>query len=78
MSLFSSIAVSASGMTAQRQRAEVLVENIANAETTRTAAGGPYHRQDVVFGTQQVGDSFSSIFEAQLNPQSTGVSLFPK
>ncbi len=37
MSLFNSLSVSASGMTAQRQRAEVLVENIANADTTRTA-----------------------------------------
>lgn len=75
MSLFSSIAVAASGMTAQRQRAEVLVENIANAETTRTANGGPYQRQDVVFDTQQVGDSFTSVFEAQLNPQSSGVAV---
>jgi flagellar basal-body rod protein FlgC len=75
MSLFSSLSVSASGMTAQRQRAEVLVENIANADTTRTADGGPYRRQDVVFQTEQVSTPFSSVFNAQLDPQASGVSI---
>jgi flagellar basal-body rod protein FlgC len=75
MSLFSTISVSASGMTAQRQRAEVLVENIANADTTRTANGGPYRRQDVVFQPEQMSTPFSSVFDAQLGPQSTGVSI---
>ena len=45
MSLFSSLQVSASGMAAQRTRAELLVENMANAETTRTPEGGPYPPQ---------------------------------
>ena len=36
MSLFSALSVGASGMAAQRARAELLVENLANAETTRT------------------------------------------
>jgi flagellar basal-body rod protein FlgC len=75
MSLFSTISVSASGMTAQRQRAEVLVENIANADTTRTANGGPYRRQDVVFQPEQMSTPFSSVFDAQLDAQSTGVSI---
>src|SRR5262249_57795982 len=52
MSLFSSLQVSASGMAAQRARAELLVENIANAETTRTPEGGPYRRKDTVFSTE--------------------------
>ncbi len=51
MSLFSSLQVSASGMAAQRARAELLVENMANAETTRTPEGGPYRRKDAVFST---------------------------
>ncbi len=46
MSLFSLLSVSASGMSAQRARAELLVENLANAETTRTPEGGPYRRKD--------------------------------
>ena len=40
MSLFSLLSVGASGMAAQRTRAELLVENLANAETTRTPDGG--------------------------------------
>ena len=36
-------------MSAQRARTEVLVENLANSETTRTPEGGPYRRKDVVF-----------------------------
>ena len=51
MSLFSVLSVSASGMAAQRARAELLVENLANAETTRTPEGGPYRRKDAVFET---------------------------
>lgn len=45
----SSIDISASGLAAQRQRLEVVARNLANAETTRTPAGGPYRRQQVVF-----------------------------
>ena len=51
MSLFSVLSVSASGMAAQRARAELLVENLANAETTRTPEGGPYRRKDAVFAS---------------------------
>ena len=49
MSLFSVLSIGASGMAAQRIRAEMLTENLANAETTRTPEGGPYRRKDVVF-----------------------------
>ena len=75
MSLFNSLSVSASGMTAQRQRAEVLVENIANADTTRTANGGPYRRQDVVFEATPVGQPFSSVLQAQMDHQPQGVAI---
>jgi flagellar basal-body rod protein FlgC len=75
VSLFNSLSVSASGMTAERQRAEVLVENIANAETTRTATGGPYHRQDVIFQSQDVSSPFSSIFDTQMSAQGSGVGI---
>ncbi len=49
MSLFSILDVSASALAAQRMRVEVLAQNIANAETTRTPEGGPYRRRHVVF-----------------------------
>ena len=66
MSLFSAIAVGASGMAAQRARAELLVQNLANAETTRTPEGGPYKRQDVVFQSTPMTDGFSSVFARQV------------
>jgi flagellar basal-body rod protein FlgC len=66
MSLFSALAVSASGMAAQRTRAELLVENLANVETTRTPQGGPYRRKDAVFGAQPMAASFGSLFESHL------------
>lgn len=72
MSLFSSLSVSASGMAAQRTRAELLVENMANAETTRTPQGGPYRRKDAVFATEDQSSPFSSIFQ---NEVGTGVSV---
>jgi flagellar basal-body rod protein FlgC len=74
MSLFSLLSVSESGMTAQRARAELLVENLANAETTRTPEGGPYRRKDAVFETAPADTPFSSVFEAQLG-QPNGVRV---
>ena len=75
MSLFSALSVSASGMAAQRTRAELLVENLANAETTRTPDGGPYRRKDAVFQSSEVGSAFSDLFSVELDPQSTGVKV---
>jgi len=56
--IFSAFNISASGMSAQRKRMNVIAENMANAETTRTADGGPYQRKVVRFETsaeQQFG-----------------------
>jgi flagellar basal-body rod protein FlgC len=47
--IFSAFNISASGMSAQRQRMNVIAENMANAETTKTAEGGPYQRKVVRF-----------------------------
>jgi flagellar basal-body rod protein FlgC len=66
MSLFSILSIGASGMAAQRARAELLVENLANAETTRTPEGGPYRRKDVVFESATVSSPFASVFDAQV------------
>lgn len=48
-SLFSSADISASGLSAERLRMEVVANNIANAFSTRTPRGGPFRRQDLVF-----------------------------
>lgn len=48
MSIFGPLAISASGMTAERLRLQVVAENLANTNTTRTAEGQPYRRKAVV------------------------------
>ena len=54
MNLFGMLELSGSALGAERQRAEVVASNMANAQTTRTPAGGPYRRQLVVFQAQRV------------------------
>ena len=55
MNMFGLMETSGSAMQAERMRAEVVAANMANAETTRTADGGPYRRQHVVFAANQGG-----------------------
>lgn len=64
MALFAQFNISASGMTAQRLRTDVISENIANVNTTRTADGTPYVRKEVVIAEKGNSQSFSSIFAA--------------
>jgi len=56
-SLFNAIDISASGLYAQRTRMNVISENIANAETTRTEEGGPYRRQITMLESGMPGDA---------------------
>ncbi|MDZ7639146.1 MAG: flagellar basal body rod protein FlgC [Bryobacterales bacterium] len=76
MSLMDSLAISASGMDAQRARLQALAENLANAETTRTPGGGPYLRKDVVFESSAIqGGSFKDHFAAAMDPPQIGVAV---
>jgi flagellar basal-body rod protein FlgC len=76
MSLMNTLSISASGMDAQRLRLQALAENLANAETTRTPAGGPYLRKDVSFEAAPVtGLSFSDHFAAAMESPATGVAV---
>jgi len=66
---------SASGLTAQSVRLDIIAQNIANVDTTRAAHGGPYMRQTVIFeerGHQMGG--FAGVFEALTNPASLSTS----
>ena len=74
MSLFTAIAISASGMEAQRSRAEIITENLANADTTRTPEGGPYKRKDVVFTTAPGSSSFADAMSLA-SGQNQGVAV---
>jgi flagellar basal-body rod protein FlgC len=51
-------------MDAQRTRAELITENLANAETTRTPDGGPYRRKDAVFAAAPAADSFADVMSS--------------
>ena len=75
MSLFSALSVSASGLDAQRARAELLTENLANSETTRTPDGGPYRRKDAMFSSAPQGSPFSAEFQTQMGYYSNGVEV---
>lgn len=75
MSLFQLLSVSASGMAAQRERAQAHVENMANSETTRTADGGAYRRKDVVLASEAQGSPFSAVFQTQMQAGSMGVGV---
>ncbi|TCO79955.1 flagellar basal body rod protein FlgC [Marinisporobacter balticus] len=70
MSLFKSINVSASGLTAERLRMDIISKNIANANTTRTSNGTPYRRQVPVF--KQTESTFEQTLENAKNGEQTG------
>lgn len=56
MGAFDALRVSGSALRAERTRMDVIAENIANVETTRTASGGPYRRRQVVLCAEQIGE----------------------
>lgn len=74
MNLMDSLSISASGMDAQRARLQVLAENLANAETTRTPGGGPYLRKDVIFESGAApGSLFGDYFASAMDSAQAGV-----
>lgn len=74
MSIFSSFDINASGMTAQRYRMDIISENVANANTTRTADGTPYRRKVVTFQEREGQTPFSRVMnKARDNYSGKGV-----
>lgn len=67
MGMFGAIDASASGMTAERLRMDVISNNLANVNSTRTAEGGPYRRQLVVFAPRTAGTSFGQALAESLD-----------
>ena len=60
-SIFSSFNINSSGLTAQRYRMDIISQNIANANTTRTADGTPYRRKVVTFAEKNTHTPFSRV-----------------
>jgi flagellar basal-body rod protein FlgC len=75
MSLMTAIEVSASGLSAQRKRLEVLVSNLVNANSTQAAGMEPYRRKDVVFAATSPEPAFgTALNEALLNVQGVEIA----
>lgn len=71
MNLYSTLDISAAGLAAQRKRVEILAQNIANSETTRTPGGGPYRRRQVVFESGVQPGSFAAALR-EVSPPAPG------
>ena len=78
--------ISGYGLSAQRTRVNIISQNIANAQTTRTEEGGPYRRKQVVFKAidfnQQFNKAINSMtqsakFEDPLNEGAFGKEVNP-
>ena len=73
MDLLTTLKISSSGIAAQKKRMAAISSNIANAQSTRTAEGGPYRKKEVVFGSEPARESFSEILEGELDAQAEQV-----
>lgn len=68
MSFLQSLNISGSGLTAQRLRMDVISENLANMDTTRTQDGGPYRRKMVVFSSMNQSNTlFNRMLYSNIN-----------
>lgn len=74
MSLLNSFNISASGMTAQSTRMDIIAQNIANVNTTRDENGNVYRRQTVVFAEKDT-TSFSEVLMKSSGTQGSGVKI---
>jgi flagellar basal-body rod protein FlgC len=76
MSLFTTFDINASGLTAERYRMDIISQNVANANTTRTEDGTPYRRKVVTFAEKETQTPFSRVLnEARDNYSGKGVKV---
>ncbi len=68
MSFIEGLKISASGLSAERIRMNVISSNLANANTSRTEEGGPYKRKDVLFTARNSGLSFDNLMRLAFDP----------
>lgn len=74
MSIFSAMNISASGMTVQRLRTDIIAQNIANVNTTRDEDGNPYKRKTVVVAEKDVS-SFKDVLKMTAGTTGNGVKV---
>ena len=75
MNFIDALQISASGLTSQRLRMNVVSSNLANSHTTRTPEGGPYKRKDVVFSAKPLETSFQRMMKSQINEKLSEVKV---
>ena len=76
MGMFTSFDINASGLTAQRYRMDIISENVANANTTRTKDGTPYVRKVVTFAEKDKQTVFSRVLNGKMDKYTgTGVKV---
>ncbi len=75
MDLLTAMKISATGLTAQRARMNVVSSNLANIQTTRTLEGGPYRAKSIVFESKPVQEDFRAALNDKLNDYAQGVEV---
>jgi len=74
MDLFSSMDISATALSAERTRMNLISSNLANVNSTRTAEGGPYKRKDAIFTATPLPGSFASALDKAQGARSVEVT----
>ena len=74
MNIFSAFNINASGMSAQRYRMDIISENVANAQSTRTEDGTPYRRKVVAFAEKGGNGSFVHALNSAIGYHGAGCS----
>lgn len=74
MSAFGAMDISASGMTAQRLRSDIIAQNIANVNSTRNGKGNPYKRRTVVF-EEKTSNTFNDYLSVASGSIGNGVKV---
>ena len=75
MSYLTSLQISASGLSAQRLRINLISSNLANINTTRTPEGGPYERREPVFAALPIDPNFQDELSTQLKTELSEVEV---
>jgi flagellar basal-body rod protein FlgC len=76
MTIFSSMAISASGLTAERVRVNAAASNLANAHTTRTEEGGPYQRMDPILSSVATEAGAGVVIAGMRRDESAGQQVY--
>ena len=75
MNFIDALQASASGLSTQRYRMNLISSNLANLHTTRTPEGGPYRRKEMVIAARPQGDAFEQILQRESARHLTDVEI---